>query len=294
MRTESKAIGCVVALALLCAPQAAAETFGAGGRSYVVESTTIPAMSPPGQAPPAICPSGERVLSGGMSNTAGFEDLWLLGSNPAQSSGSSGYHKWIANYQTFNNGSPITIRGYAICDEQKPLVVEKSFVAGPSGLTSAKAKCPGDLHVIGGGGSIQLNNGYLLGSQPLDRNDSDSKPDDGWKVTFDNLQPEELDAAAFALCAKTKPTYRQSTSAPIPVGQQGSANASCPVTGKKKYLVGGGHGTPAPTITARVNASNPRIDVADEAPSRSWISYMDVRFGAPVTLTVYAICARKA
>lgn len=294
MNTRSTAFGCVVALALICAPQAPAETFQAGGRSYVVEQTTIPAMSPPGQAPQAICPDGERVLSGGMSNSAGFEDMWILSSRPAQSSGSSGYHKWVVDYQTFNNATSIDIKGYAICDGQKPAVVEKSFVAGPSGLTSKKAKCPADRHVVGGGGSIFLNNGYLLGSRPFDGKDSDSAPDDGWKVTYDNLQAEELDADAFALCAKAKPAYREFTSDSIAAGQQGSARASCPASGKKKFLVGGGHSTPAQTITSRINASNPFLDFNDQAPSRSWIAYMDVRFGSPVTLTAHAICAKKA
>jgi hypothetical protein len=286
-------VGGALALLAPSASRALAETFSAGGRSYVVETDTLAANAPAGQIF-AVCPTGERALGGGSSNTGAFEDLWLLGSQPAQSSGSSGYHKWLAVYQGFGNTSPITIRGYAICDEQKPQVVEKSFVAGQTGLTTEQANCPGDRHVVGGGGEIYLNNGYLLASRPIDRGDADSKPDDGWEVTFDNLQPEDLDADVYALCAKTKPTYRSATNPSIAVGQQNSAKASCPTSGKKKYLVGGGHSTPAPTITARINASNPFIDVVGQAPSRSWITYLDVRFGAPTSLTAYAVCAKKA
>lgn len=89
-----------------------------------------------------------------------------------------------------------------------------TYVVGPTVTVSdgvqasSTARCPTNLHVLGGGGvsSSPTNGEQMLNSSfPVDESDGDTARDDAWRVDVDNFGPgvNGDTITAFAICAKS-------------------------------------------------------------------------------------------
>jgi hypothetical protein len=70
---------------------------------------------------------------------------------------------------------------------------------------NAVAHCPsGGYHVLGGGvgNSGTFNQQHVNDSHPIDGQDANTAPDNGWLVHLDNLSNQEKTFVVFAICAK--------------------------------------------------------------------------------------------
>ena len=94
--------------------------------------------------------------------------------------------------------------------------VEELNVVDPDSIESVDALCPDGFSVTGGGA---FSNGIYQGtkiqdSYPIDGNDNDAKPDDGWRATIWNTSASGVNTEAQAICAKLKPKYGTKTFTP--------------------------------------------------------------------------------
>jgi hypothetical protein len=77
-------------------------------------------------------------------------------------------------------------------------------IGGSDDLTR-KARCPRSASVIGGGGRVGglINRGRVYSTMPYDGPDPGGVPDDGWRVSAQNLSSgEERSLTAFAICLR--------------------------------------------------------------------------------------------
>jgi hypothetical protein len=92
----------------------------------------------------------------------------------------------------------VCVHGFGI-DYQK---ARDQNVPGQS-AGSATARCQAGSHVVGGGLRVDgpVSRGRSTGSYPIDGNDSNPVPDDGWKASFYNLMGGPKDLVVYATCA---------------------------------------------------------------------------------------------
>jgi hypothetical protein len=100
---------------------------------------------------------------------------------------------------------------------------------------TATAKCKNNEHVSGGGFEGVNDLGAASQTVPVDDNDGDRKPDDGWKSTV--TSPDEGVAYSYAICVRSPLTYVLED-AKVKKNKARSATASCP--DGKRVLGGGG------------------------------------------------------
>ena len=158
-------------------------------------SRTIPDGASSARTGSAACPAGKRLVGGGgFIATTGS---WINSSYPARN------NTWKVRIHDVVNGlggmaASATCRGKGGID--KVTKTRSGIAAADSG--GATALCPGKKHVIGGGGKLSgpIGEAHLTASRPVDGADSDSTPDDGWKVTGYNVSGASKRLTAYALC----------------------------------------------------------------------------------------------
>jgi hypothetical protein len=144
----------------------------------------------------AHCPSTHRVVGGGafIATTNSF----------VNSSFPTTKNSWRSRiYDSVGGAGGMYTQ--VVCLRKPHKVVRKG--AHKSGITAGSAatvtaRCPKGRHVIGGGGrwSGSIDRAWLATSLPIDARDSDSVPDDGWRVTGYNSAGGNKTLTAFALC----------------------------------------------------------------------------------------------
>jgi hypothetical protein len=145
-----------------------------------------------------------------------------------------------------------------------------------------RAKCPAKTHVVGGGGHQRDASPLSLYSSstfPYDGPDSNSKPDDGWKVRYTTYdQPEYL--TAVAACASVMPHY-SSFKYDVPGDVSDEQNVDC--GGSRQVLAGGYRGDPS---------IKPWTSIPHDggASGDAWQLAMYSSTGIDQPVTGYAIC----
>jgi hypothetical protein len=157
----------------------------------------VPSSTSAERTASAACPTGWRVIGGG-----GFiatTDSFVNGSWPT--SGTA----WKVRVHDVVGGAG-GMEVYAICRKKPDVKQVHRSVTGlaAGGSAVATTHCPGDRHVIGGGGRLSgsLGEAHLAGSFPIDGADSDSTPDDGWRVVGANDTGADKSLTVYALCVK--------------------------------------------------------------------------------------------
>jgi hypothetical protein len=155
--------------------------------------------------------------------------------------------------------------------------VEKSHTDQPHGDKRFHANCPDGTHVLGGGAYHQssFGGGGIQHSYPIDGNDADRKPDDGWEVgAFLGLDHE--DWTVYATCAKRHVTYvtKSYKADPNSLTQR---TVPCPGS---QHIVGGGEKS---SFKIGQNSAYPI--------SGRWVIYEDSFESKKIPFKGYAICA---
>ena len=278
----------LLAVAVLAAEPApgATVTESAGGIKYKVKSKlTGVAAFPRDQV---NCPPGLHVIGGGYLNKEGFGGFYLRESYPLLKKGGWAYEA------RSRNGPERRLYGSAICDQKKPIYDKDAFemAGGESGFGTGR--CPDGTHVYSGG-AVQIppfgdSRFATIRSQPIDLDDADTIPDDGWRVYADNHNADgSLYMRATAICGKRTPDYVAAPLPAVPMGTQGGQVATCEED--KPFVYGGGQTYVASWETTAVNTSSIVLDGHEPDRERGPPGSTTTTGRAP-TSDLYAVCGK--
>lgn len=186
----------------------------------------------------AKCGSGSTAVAGGFS-APGFDPTADTGpANLTFASVLKGDRRWKVSGHNFNNPEPAAkatpgsgpLVAHVYCDKHDPgvTVESKSTTVDPGEHATLTPKCQGGREAVSGGHT----------SDPADprgftayANASRRAGDQGWKVTFQNPDPQNAhDVTAFAYCEKNAPKLVQARGSDdvAPVENTATATAKCP------------------------------------------------------------------
>lgn len=234
-------LGAIVAFALLVvAPAAQADTnLGtAGGLTYIVDSTSSTA-APATLSGRANCPAGTHVVGGGaspVSFTPVTSEFWLNRSRAVDGSDANKApdDAWIGRGYN-RSGEDKSLSVYAICFGGKVFYRGAEASAPAGARIKAKAVCPPDTWVTGGGASLtgSAAQAYLNTSFPADSPAPGDAPKHAWWARAFNRGGHAKHLRVVAECVKFHPIYRFYPGDP----SMQRVNVKCP-TGN--FVTGGG------------------------------------------------------
>jgi hypothetical protein len=161
---------------------------------------------------------------------------------------------------------------------------------------SAKANCPNDTSVVGGG--LQISEGNtatgMHSSFPFDDGDANAKPDDGWQSIANSRSAADKSLLAFAVCSKIgRFSYVVGGPQFGPDNSKIAAQAPCPAG---QSVAGGGLAlTQGGAETLYSAAGTHPIDLPSDADSITddgWGAEAINSSGIGQAVTAYAICAK--
>jgi hypothetical protein len=294
-------VGAVCAVAGLAGPARAAP----GGDATVEETTFTPEFAV-GEAV-ARCPTGTRVVGGGVGTTADAVDSSVQVSGPLDETGLTANtadgdiaRSWYGN--VYNFGGARTYKVFALCSASSDATVEETtFTPAAGAVGEAVARCPAGRRVVGGGVGTTADavDSSVRVSGPLDETGLTANTADGdiarsWYANVRNGGGAPT-FKVFALCsASSDATVEETTFTPNAFAVDADV-ARCPAG---RRVVGGGVGTTADAVDSSVRVSGPldetglTANTADGDIARSW--YANVRNGAgpaPRSYKVLALCA---
>jgi hypothetical protein len=258
-------------------PNAGDKVLGtAGGLRYATDST-------PGTGVPAAaaagCGAGKVAVIGGGFTVTG-KHVAAATSSPLDA----------ANGWTVTGDANIhtTLTAFSVCGPAAKVdQLSKRIPDQGSRVRHFALQCDQGQDVVGGG--VSGENGYnTLGrSIPFDGRDSDSKPNDGWKVGFYDTGGGQDKASIAAICSTGHVSYASKQVA-VPVGKSARLTAKCPAG---THVGGGGGGADANPLRDVLTASHP-VDGADrdEIPDDGWAASMINSTKQPHKLLVVADC----
>ena len=155
-------------------------------------------------------------------------------------------------------------------------------------------RCPRGSVVVGGG---SFNGGVfggstLLGSYPVDGDDRDKDPDDGWRSVANNPTKTKYTLSTFVACRYGAGVTYQSSFGDLEPLERERGAAYCQ---SGDSIVGGG-GRIAPTNRrAHLEGSHPVDDQTDgdASPDNGWNVAVSNPSQTKVTLRTWAICANE-
>jgi hypothetical protein len=166
-----------------------------------VSTNTVPngANTPLG----AQCPTGEVVTGGGIQLSKGNTSLYVGASFPFDTDADMVPDDgWWAEANN-ESGSLQSMTVHAICARSGSYQYIAADSGAPAfGQANAPAICPDGTKVTGGGGDTETitTTAEITMLEPFPLDGSDSKPDDGWRPTFNNLSGVPLATTGFAVC----------------------------------------------------------------------------------------------
>jgi hypothetical protein len=157
-------------------------------------------------------------------------------------------------------------------------------VGGQNTQGGADAMCPENKHVTGGGvfSNVAYNTTTINDSHPIDGDDADLIPDDGWRGTFDNPTSASPNLTTLAICGKAEPEYRSK-----PFATHSSVTTRpCP-SGTKPS--GGGVSTDGTLAQeSRIISSFPGDGTDSNSKPDGWVGYGEAAGLAQIPARVYA------
>jgi hypothetical protein len=172
-----------------------------------VEETTVASSGGMASAV-AKCPSGRRVVGGGIGVIEDLVRTEVLASGPLDATGmtSNTVDGDIGSYWYAQVRDPTmsqTYKVFALCASTSDAVVEATrFTQSSSGNSAA---CPTGRAALGGGVGFHVGSGLVSVSGPLDESGSTAQTVDGdvpryWYAHVGSIAPGDT-AVVFALCA---------------------------------------------------------------------------------------------
>jgi hypothetical protein len=141
----------------------------------------------------------------------------------------------------FPGDSNVNLSEATICAENAPAISyrDKTHRVKKRSRGRVKVSCPDGKHVVSGGGraSGPFGSGRLATSAPFDSNDPGTKPDDGWRVTADNLSTKRRRVTSEAICVGGGGFSYESTAFSVNKRSRKHVEVDCPVG---EFVMGGG------------------------------------------------------
>jgi hypothetical protein len=261
----------------------------------------------------ATCPTGTRVVGGGVGADSDPEAFWVRQSGPLDPSGVFASTNtgdvaisWFGDVAN-NTASNLLVKVFAICSKSSDaLVVAAPLDVGPHNVGVARPTCPSGSRALGGGVGVVVGNSaleYVQRSGPLDDSGSFARTPAGdyassWYVSMYNGAADQHAFKAFALCSSSsKATLAKATVSVLP-GSGGGDTATCPAG---SVAVGGGLGSDGiDALPDYVKASGPRRaggsgdDVRTGDVANGWYASFHNGDASTRDLAVFAICAKAA
>ncbi len=256
------------------------------GISYVfVSSSGNPPASATGDAP---CPNGTRPVGGGWwAGNVSFTSR-VYSAYPADVTPPFGLQMRETFRSSFwlPSGPTTTVWSFAVCSaEQLSYRLEPGVLSATPQALKLTADCPADQHVLGGGAAAgqfgNIADAYVNSSYPIDDGDRNRVPDDGWRARL--YGANQADAAAVAVCARTKPRYRRLVSASNEI-----VSVNCP---SDRHVLGAGlrvHGDPSTAWMRSATLYDDTSEEPDEVPDDS-VGF-DESTDVDRKVTAHAIC----
>jgi hypothetical protein len=204
------------------------------------------------------CPSGERLVGGGVLQTGSANRIWTHASGPLNAAGDvdgtvdgTVPHKWrVVSEDAAPSGEEADSKVMAVCSAQANVKIEASNLVtvpnafGDHNVDETQAQCPGTRRAIGGGvmpigGADDV---FVVSSGPLDDDGSTLGTSDGdvptqWNGAVESFSSVLRKFKVFAICARGSHATVQATDVNLlPRGSEGDF-AECP---DGRIAVGGG------------------------------------------------------
>ncbi len=275
--------------ALACAMTTVGVAIGAGsgGLSYRSESTPVADGAQDGT--PVKCPAGTHVAGGGVYITGIDTDIEVATSAPFYNGPDEGW----TGYANNDSGAPQTVTTHAICAKSGSYKYRSKSQPVPDGSQVAvTVRCPDGTRAAGGGVYIEgTYTGFEVAtSAPFDGPDADTKPDDGWSGSANNVAGVGATAMSTDVICATSGKYRyRSDLKPVADGSQVGLSVGCPDGAR---AVAGGvaiSGSGDTGISVATSAPSDGSDI-DTKPDDGWTGYANNDSGMPQTMSTEAIC----
>jgi hypothetical protein len=158
-------------------------------------------------------------------------------------------------------------------------------VAAGRARTTARVECAGGRHVLSGGGLAfgPFRSQRLVSSAPFDSDDPGSKPDDGWRVTVDNLKRKRRKIEVHAVCADVDQVSYRSDDFAAKKRSRKHVEVDCPAG---EFAISGGVTHTARYRKATLVASRGPFP----SPFTSWIAEIDNLSKKRAPAKAFSIC----
>jgi hypothetical protein len=157
--------------------------------------------------------------------------------------------------------------------------------SGKRARTTAKVACPDGRDVLSGGALAggPFRSQRLVSTAPFDSDDPGSKPDDGWRVSVDNLQSIRRKIKAYAICTSSQDLSYVSDGFTATNGSRSHIEPTCP---GGEFAIGGGVRHDIGYRKATLVASR----VPSPFPGSKWVVELDNLSEASAQGRTFAIC----
>jgi hypothetical protein len=196
-------------------------------------------------------------------------------------------NRQVAENRLQSNPDSVIMGESTLCSvgDVEPSYRKTKFATPGKSRSSAKAACPGGSHVLSGGAKAPgpFKSQRIAESYPFDGDDANDTPDDGWRVSVDNLKRKNRKASAYAICGDVDDLFYGSVTVPASGQDRAHVGVSCP---GGDYSIGGGvkHGVPfkEATLVATRHSLAP-------APT-GWIVELDNLSADDAQLKTFVVC----
>lgn len=296
----------VLAFAAGCAPTISGTTaFAAPGGDASIEETTFSVGANLIGDATATCPSGRRVVGGGVGTTAPTVDGLMRASGPLDETGTTAAtadgdtaRSWYAAISNWREAR--TYKVFTLCSATSDATVEETtFSTGTTAGGEATAMCPAGGRVVGGGvgTTASFADNLVRFSGPVDETGTTAATADGdiargWRAGVFNYGQGQT-YKVFALCSAASDATVEETTFTLAADTVGAAAATCP---DGRRALGGGIGTTS-TDGGQVQVSGPLDETGSTAATvdgdtaRSWYANVYNGLGATRTYKTFALCA---
>lgn len=241
---------------------------------------------------------GLLPLSGGNSIKAPVGEAYLNTSYPQADGGSEGDdNPFPDGWRVFADNvgpGPYGVGASAVCagDGVEPSYPGSTVNPNPQGeRSSAAVLCPEGMHVVGGGSYATggFEQQRTSASFPVDDQDANQKPDDGWRADMDNISTTALDVTAFAICHPGSGFSYVTERFQAKLNKRVKGKALCP---RGTYAVGGGVQGTGPFSSTWVvdHSTSTKFLDGGRTKNRGWQARVELVSGPPKLFFVTTIC----
>jgi len=261
-----------------------------GGLRYASDPDTY---APSGFSSPETGCGGSlwRVLGGGSASGGPPGTAWLAFDRPLD------YDDvdltlddgWLSG--GFGPPAEADLTGYTICIREENIRYRSTVVdSGASGLRTGSVMCGGTgWQVVTGSVAIATSQSWVNSSFPIDGDDANATPDDGWRGRVNDTAGGPGGFYVHAICVRGYSVrYVKGASAPLPAGGSVGVKVAC---APGEHVVGGGAKISGPPDHSRLVSTYPYDGGdANQIPDDGWrVRAYNVSAGA-LTVQPWAIC----